>query len=202
MGCTIHGIMAPETGEVTVLLQSWTQGDKTALDRLLPLVYRELRRVAAAQFRRERGSHTLQTTALVHEAYLRLVGQASVECQTRIHFFGIAANLMRQILVNHAKRRGAVKRGGGNQVTLHEWAAFSHQPPLDVLALDQALNKLAQFDPRQTRIVELRFFGGLSGDEIADLLGVSTTTVEREWRTAKAVLFKELSQARPAEVQL
>jgi RNA polymerase sigma factor (TIGR02999 family) len=164
------------------------------------MVYRELRRVAAAQFRRERSSHTLQTTALVHEAYLRLVDQTSLDCQTRVHFFGIAANLMRQILVNHAKRRGAAKRGGGNQVTLHEWDAFTEQPQLDLLALDQALNKLAQFDARQTRIVELRFFGGLSGDEIGDLLGVSTTTVEREWRTAKAVLYKELSQARSSEI--
>jgi len=192
--------MAPEAGEVTLLLRSWTRGDKTALDRLMPLVYRELRRVAAAQFRRERSSHTLQTTALVHEAYLRLVDQTSVDCQTRVHFFGIAANLMRQILVNHAKRRGGAKHGGGNQVTLHEWDAFTEQPQLDLLALDQALNKLAQFDPRQTRIVELRFFGGLSEDEIGDLLGVSTTTVEREWRTAKAVLYKELSQARSPEI--
>jgi len=192
--------MAPEAGEVTLLLRSWTRGDKTALDRLVPMVYRELRRVAAAQFRRERSSHTLQTTALVHEVYLRLVGQTSVECETRVQFFGIAANLMRQILVNHAKRRGAPKRGGGNQVTLHEWAGFTEQPPLDLLALDQALNKLAQVDPRQTRIVELRFFGGLSGDEIGDLLGVSTTTVEREWRTAKAVLYKELSRGRSSEI--
>jgi RNA polymerase sigma factor (TIGR02999 family) len=193
--------MAPEAGEVTMLLRSWTAGDKTALDRLLPVVYRELRRVAAAQFRRERTSHTLQTTALVHEAYLRLVGQTSVDCQTRVHFFGIAANLMRQILVNHAKRRGAAKRGGGNQVTLDEWAASTQQPELDLLALDQALDKLAQVDPRQTRIVELRFFGGLSGEEIAELLGVSVTTVEREWRTAKAFLYKELSRGRAVSEQ-
>ncbi len=189
--------MAPDGGDVTLLLRSWTAGDKTALDRLLPVVYRELRRVAAAQFRRERSSHTLQTTALVHEAYLRLVGQPNVDCRTRVHFFGIAANLMRQILVNHAKRRGAAKRGGGNRITLHDWVA-STQPELDLLALDQALDKLAQFDPRQTRIVELRFFGGLSEGEIADLLDVSISTVEREWRTAKAVLYKELSLERPS----
>ncbi|HTP34892.1 MAG TPA: sigma-70 family RNA polymerase sigma factor [Candidatus Acidoferrales bacterium] len=191
--------MAPDAGEVTLLLRSWTRGDKTALDRLMPKVYRELRRVAAGQFRLERSGHTLQATALVHEAYLRLVGQTCVDCQTRAHFFGIAANLMRQILVNHAERRGAAKRGGGNRVTLRDAGAFTEQPLLDVLALDQALDKLAKFDPRQTRIVELRFFGGLSEAEIAELLGVSITTVEREWRTARAVLYKDLSQRRPAE---
>lgn len=160
----------------------------------MPLVYRELRRVAAGQLRRERSGHTLQSTALVHETYLRLVDQSRLDCRTRAQFFGIAANLMRQILVNYAERRRAAKRGGGRQVTLLESAGLIEQPQLDVLALDEALEKLAQLDPRQARIVELRFFGGLKEDEVADLIGVSTTTVEREWRTARAVLYGELSR--------
>ena len=186
----------PEPGNVTQLLQSWSGGDRAALEKLLPIVYRELRRVAAAYLRRERPGHTLQTTALVHEAYLKFVEQGRVEIHSRGQFFGIAAKLMRQILVNYAERRLAAKRGGGRRVTLQEWHLSGGQQPLDLLALDQALKRLSDYDPRQGRIVELRFFGGLPEDEIAEVMGISTSTVEREWRTARALLFKELS--RPA----
>jgi RNA polymerase sigma factor (TIGR02999 family) len=134
----------------------------------------------------------LHTTDLVHETYLRLVGQTRISTHTRSQFFGIAANLMRQILVNYAERHRAAKRGGGNKVTLGEAMALIGQPELDLLALNEALNKLAQLDPRQGRIVELRFFGGLTEDEIADVVGVSAKTVKREWRTAKLVLYSEL----------
>jgi RNA polymerase sigma-70 factor (ECF subfamily) len=193
-------VVKPESGEVTLLLLSWSGGDKAALDQLMPIVYRELRRVAAGHLRWERPGHTLQTTALVHEVYLRLVDQSLVESHNRAQSFGIAANLMRQILVNHAERRRAAKRGGGNRVTLPESFAIPGQQPLDLLMLDQALNRLAIMDPRQARIVELRFFGGLTEQEIAEVVGVSTTTVEREWRTARSVLYKELSQS-PATQQ-
>jgi RNA polymerase sigma factor (TIGR02999 family) len=183
-----------EPGDVTQLLQSWSGGDRGALEKLAPVVYRELRHLAAAYLRRERPGHTLQTTALVHEAYLRLVEQNRVQIQSRCQFFGIAAKLMRQILVNHAERRLAAKRGGGRQITLQEWHLSGGQKPVDLLALDQALERLTRLDPSQGRIVELRFFGGLTEDEIAEVMGVSRSTVEREWRTARAVLFKELSQ--------
>jgi RNA polymerase sigma factor (TIGR02999 family) len=181
-----------ESGEVTRLLISWSGGDQSALDQLVPAVYRELRRLAAAYLRRERRDHTLQPTALVHEAYLRLVDQKSVECRSRAYFFGIAANLMRQILVNHAERHKAAKRGGGNKVPLEEGAVLAQQPPVDLLALNQALEKLALLDPRQSRIVELRFFGGLTEKEIAEVLEVSPITVKREWRMAKAILHNQL----------
>lgn len=182
----------PEPGEVTRLLLSWSRGDRTARDQLMPLVYGELRRLAAGYLKRERSNHTLQPTGLVHEAYLRLVDQGQVECRTRAEFFGIAANLMRQILVNHAKRRQAAKHGGGNKVTLEEAIALVGQPELDLLGLDRALEKLAQLDPRQCRIVEMRFFGGLTEEEIAEVLEVSPNTVKRDWRTARAMLHNEL----------
>lgn len=182
----------PEPSEVTRLLLSWSQGDGTALDQLMAVVYTELRRLAAGYLKRERRDHTLQPTGLVHEAYLRLVDQSQVDCRTRGEFFGIAANLMRQILVNHAKRYQAVKYGGGKKVALEEAAGLVGQPDLDLVALDQALEKLAQLDPRQSRVVELRFFGGLTEDEIADLLEVSPITVKRDWRMARAVLHHHL----------
>ena len=181
-----------EPTDVTRLLQSWSCGDKNALNELVPLVYRELRRLAAAYLRRERHDHTLQPTALVHEAYLRLIHQTRVDCQTRTQFFGIAANLMRQILVNHAKRQGATKRAGGTKVTLDESAGMSQQREFDLIALDGALERLALLDPRQSRIVELRFFGGMTEDEIAELVGVSPFTVKRDWRIARAALYEEL----------
>ena len=179
-------------GEITVLLRSWSHGDRSALDQLIPKVYSELNRIAAAYLRRERSGHTLQTTALVHEAYLRLINQKEVESNSRAQFFAIAANLMRQILVNHAERRLAAKRGGGKNVVLEEATALLGEPALDVLALDRALSKLAKLDPRQSRIVELRFFGGLTEKEIGAVIGISVITVQRDWRIARAVLHREL----------
>jgi RNA polymerase sigma-70 factor, ECF subfamily len=158
----------------------------------VPLVYRELRRLAAAYLRRERREHTLQPTALVHEAYLRLSDQTRVDCRTRAQFFGIAANLMRQILVNHARRHRAAKRDGGIRVTLDEAAGVAQHRVADMIALDDALERLALLDPRQSRIVELRFFGGLTEEEIAEIVGVSPSTVKREWRIARATLYDEL----------
>jgi RNA polymerase sigma factor (TIGR02999 family) len=166
---------------VTRLLLAWSGGDRSALDRLTPLVHSELRRIAAAYLRRERPGHTLQPTALVHEAYLRLVDQTQIQSRNRAQFFAIAANLMRQILVNHARRRRAAKRGGGNRLTLDENLLAGGEPQLDILALDTALNKLAELDPRSGQIVEMRFFGGLTEDEVADLLGVAPITVKRDW---------------------
>jgi RNA polymerase sigma factor (TIGR02999 family) len=178
---------------VTQLLLSWSGGHKSALDELIPLVYRELRRLAAGYLRRERPDHTMQPTALVHEAYVRLVDQSVVDCRSRSQFFAIAANLMRQVLVNHAHSHRAVKRGGGNKVTLEDAAMLTRQPGIvDVLVLDEALTKLAQLDPEQSRIVELRFFCGLTQDEIADVLKLSSRTVKRDWLLAKAWLHGEL----------
>lgn len=185
-------MLEPETTDVTRLLMSWSSGDKVALEQLMPLVYAELRRLASQYLRRERPDHTLNTTDLVHEAYLQLVNQNQVESNTRAQFFGIAANLMRQILVKHALRRRTAKRGRGNRVTLEDTLALVEQPRIDLLALDRALDKLAVFDPRQCRIVELRFFGGLTEDEIAVLLGISQSTVRREWRIARALLRSDL----------
>jgi RNA polymerase sigma factor (TIGR02999 family) len=158
----------------------------------MPLLYSELRRLATAYLRRERRGHTLQPTALVHELYLRLVNQRQVEGQSRSQFLAITANLVRQILVNHALRRLAAKRSGGERVTLEDSAALISTRALDVIALDDALNKLAQFDPRMNRIVELRFFGGLTEEEIATVVGVSLTTVKRDWRVARAMLHHAL----------
>ena len=181
-----------QAGEVTKLLEAWSGGDRHALDRLVPLLYRELRRMAGDYLRRERPDHTLQPTALVHEAYLRLVRQTQIHSTTRAQFFAIAANLMRQILVNHAERHKAGKRGGGNKVTLEDPLALAGPPQLDLLALDRALNQLARLDPRQSRVVELRFFGGLTEDEIAEVLNVSPITVKRDWRVARAALHEQL----------
>jgi RNA polymerase sigma factor (TIGR02999 family) len=188
---------APGPGDVTRLLQSWSGGDQKALGELLPIVYRQLHGLAAAYIRRERHDHTLQPTDLVHEAYLRLVDQTHVHSETRTQFFAISANLMRQILVNHAEHHRAAKRGGGNKVALEEAAGVVREPTVDVIALDHALDKLALLEPRQSRIVELRFFGGLTEEEVADILGVSRTTVKREWRVARAVLYRQLGPARP-----
>jgi RNA polymerase sigma factor (TIGR02999 family) len=188
---------APDHGDVTRLLHSWSSGDKQALAELVPLVYRQLRRLAAAYIRRERTDHTLQATALVHETYLQLVDQTRVSSASRAQFFGIAANLMRQILVNHARRRRAAKRGGGNKVELHDTAAVVSQPAVDLIALDEALEELAQLNPRQSRVVELRFFGGLTEEEIAEVLGVSMMSVKRDWRIAKAQLHHQLGRGHP-----
>ena len=180
-------------GEVTELLVDWSGGNQAALDRLMPLVYAELRRLARARLRRERPGHLLQTTALVNEAYLRLVDQRHVRWQNRAHFFAIAAQLMRRILVDHARRKGAAKRGGGvEQVSLAEIPDLPARR-LDVLALDDALSRLSAMDPRQGRIVELRCFGGLTADETAEVLAISPRTVRREWTMAKAWLHRQMS---------
>jgi len=185
----------PQTAEnVTQLLIGWSKGDKEALDQLLPIVYDELRRQAARYLRRERVGHTLQTTALIHEAYLRLVDQKSVQWQNRAQFFGIAAQLMRRILVDHARTRKRVKRGGSDiRVSLNDANLKSQSQDLDVVALDEALERLAQIDAQQGRIVELRFFSGLTVEETAEVLAISPATVKRDWSMAKAWLHRELS---------
>jgi len=180
-------------GAVTELLRAWRDGDDGALERLVPLVEAELRRLARAYMRRERRDHTLQTTALVNEAFLRLTDARHVRWEDRAHFLGISARLMRRVLVDHARSRGYRKRGGGAQrVTLDEGLVTSPEPELDVLALDRALEALAIVDTRKCRMVELRFFGGLSVEETAEVLHVSPDTVKRDWRLAKLWLLREL----------
>ncbi|HEX6803461.1 MAG TPA: sigma-70 family RNA polymerase sigma factor [Terriglobales bacterium] len=181
--------------EVTQLLQEWRGGDRKALDALLPLVYNELRRVAHAQLRSERPDHTLQSAALVHEAYLRMIGANPPRWESRTHFFAVAAQLMRQILVDYARRHRAGKRGGSIcKLSLNEAALTPHQPDVDVVALDDALHHLGEIDSRQSQIVELRFFGGLSLQEIANALQISSATVQREWTVARAWLHREMSR--------
>jgi RNA polymerase sigma factor (TIGR02999 family) len=183
----------PSSQEVTALLKEWSAGDRGALERLMPLVYGELRQLAASHLRSERGDHTLQPTALVHEAYLRLIGQRSVTWANRAHFFGIAAQMMRRVLVDHARRRLAAKRSPGTlYVDLGEEVAAAPDRAPELLALDRALTELERLDPRQARVVELRFFAGLSVEETAEVAGVSTATVKREWRTARAFLRHEI----------
>jgi RNA polymerase sigma-70 factor (ECF subfamily) len=186
---------APQSNQdVTELLQAWQHGDAGALDRLLPLVYDELRRVARARLRRERPGHTLQATALVHEAYLRLVGAGGTTPRNRTHLFALAARLMRQILVDHARRKEARKRGGtATMITLQESVPAPEIAIVDVLALDEALTELSALDPRLSRVVELRFFAGLNIDEAAEELHVSAATVERDWTVSKAWLHQRLS---------
>ena len=180
--------------DVTGLLLSWRQGDAAALDRLIPLVYDELRRVAGRRLRGESPGHSLQATALVHEVYVRLVDVDRMTLTSRAHFFGVAATLMRQILVDHARRQRADKRGGGmTMVGLGEASPAVWTSSVDVLALDEALDALSAIDSRQCRVVELRFFAGLTIDEAAEALGVSPATVEREWAQAKAWLYRQLS---------
>ncbi len=177
---------------ITELLQAWHDRQAGALERLVPAVYAELRRIAGAHLGRERPNHTLQPTALVHEAYLRLVNQRSLHFQDRTHFFAVAARLMRRVLVDHARRRLAARRDAGLTVALSPSTPARGPEQVDLLALDQAMNRLAEIDPRQSDIVELRYFGGLSVEETGDVLGVSPATVKREWRTAKLWLFQEL----------
>ena len=179
---------------ITQLLIDWGKGDQAALERLMPLVYSELRRLAGNYLRRERAEHTLQPTALVNEAYLKLVDQRNARWQNRAHFFGIAAQLMRRILVDHARQRQAVKRGGVDQqrLSITSAEAVVKQPEIDLLALNEALDELAQMDPQQSRIVELKFFGGLSIEETAEVLGISHATVERDWKLARAWLRRQL----------
>jgi RNA polymerase sigma factor (TIGR02999 family) len=180
--------------EVTQLLLDWSEGNPAALEELMPLVYRELRRLAHQYLRKERAGHTLQTTDLVHEAYMRLVDQRRVRWQNRAHFYGVAAQLMRRILVDRARGRRRVKRGGGAlMVSLDQATTVSRQSPVEILALDDALTKLAEIDQRKARVVELRFFGGLEVDETAEFLKVSSITVMRDWKMAKAWLHRALS---------
>ena len=195
---------ATSPADITGLLVAWGAGDHTAGEQLLPAVYAELRRQAARAMRRENSDHTLQPTALVHEAYLRLVDQRRVEWRSRAHFFGVAAHLMRRILVDHARGRQAAKRGGGAQRlviadALAEACIAGASPDvdagLDVLALHEALERLAELDPDQARLVELRYFGGLTIEETADALGVSPATVKREWAIARSWLRRELSRS-------
>ena len=180
--------------ELTQLLVAWSDGDREALDELLPLVEGELRRLAHRYMSRERHGHTLQTTALVNEAYLRLIDQKQVRWQNRAHFFAIAAQMMRRILINHARDRAAVRRGGASarKVSLDDVAELSNERAAELVALDEALDTLAEIDQRKSRVVELRYFGGLSVEETAVVLGVSPDTVTREWRRAKAFLHREL----------
>lgn len=183
--------------DVTELLDEWRRGDTAALDRLTPLVYDELRRIAHRYMRAERGGHTLETTALVNEAYLRLATQRRVEWQDRAHFFAVTAQVMRHVLIDHARRRRYAKRGGAEaqQVPLEEAHAMTTERAAELLALDEALEKLAQLDPRKARVVELRYFGGLSLEETAAVLEVSAMTVRRDWRAARAWLYQEMRNA-------
>ena len=182
---------------VTKLLVAWGEGDKAALDELMPVVYDELHRLAQNYLSRERPGHTLQTTALVHEAYLRLVDQKTVNWQNRAQFFGIAAQMMRRILINYAKERNARKRQGyATKVSLDDAVSFFEKRELDLAALDEALNTLATLDPQQTQIVELRFFGGLTIEEVSEVLGISPATTKREWDSAKLWLRRQLSNRR------
>lgn len=185
----------PKTQEnVTKLLKDWEKGDRAALDEMLPLVYSELKRLASYYLSRENAGHTLQTTALVHEAYMRLVNQEHVNWKNRAHFLGVAAEMMRRILVNHARDRAAAKRGGGaKRVSLSMVGKGGEQPDIDVIALDQALTEFALFDTRKSRIVELKFFGGLTTEEIAEVMDISHGTVESEWKMARAWLYRAVS---------
>jgi RNA polymerase sigma factor (TIGR02999 family) len=180
---------------VSDLLAQWRAGDEESLRRLAPLVYNELRRVAHYHLRKERPGHTLQTTALVHEAYLCLMKQEPMDFENRAHFFAVCANLMRQILVQYARRRNAAKRGAGYKLTLDDAVEVPQSRSVDLIALDDALNGLAELDPQQSRLVELRFFGGLSIEETAQVLGISPATVKRHWTTARVWLHDEISRA-------
>src|SRR5437588_6147845 len=187
--------MAQNSHEVTQLLLQWSNGDKAALDKLMPLIYDELRRLARHYMSRERPGNTLQTTALVNEAYLRLINRKHVHWQNHAHFFAIAAQLMRSILVDHARSHAYAKRGGGaRKIALDDAMAVSQQRAADVVALDDALKRLAEIDPRQSRIVEMKFFGGLTIEETGEVLGLSPATIKREWSTAKAWLYHELNR--------
>ena len=183
--------------QITLMLKEWSSGKQDALDALLPLVYAELHRQASRYLRRERAGHTLQTTALIHEAYLKLIDQRTVNWQNRAHFFGIAAQAMRRILVDYAKTRHRVKRGGiGEDLPLEEAAlVLSGERSIDLVALDEALTRLAVFDERQARIVELRYFSGLSIEETAEVLHISPATVKSDWNLAKAWLRHEIMRA-------
>jgi RNA polymerase sigma-70 factor (ECF subfamily) len=186
-----------ETRDITQLLRAWGGGDEQALERLTPLVYSELRKAAKRQMARERGGHTLQTTALINEVYLRLVDLDGVGWQDRTHFFAICARLMRRILIDYARSRSYLKRGGdARRVTLDEALMVAADPPMDLMALDGALSRLGELDSRKSSVVELRFFGGLTLKEIAEVLKISSDTVTRDWNLAKAWLMREMGGER------
>jgi len=186
-----------EQKEISVILKDWSAGRRESADVLLSLVYDELRKIARRYLRKERSDHTLQPTALVHEAYMKLIDLSDVSWQDRAHFFAVASSVMRNILVDHARARLAEKRGGeGQRIALEDVVSFSREPDVDLLALDEALNKLAKFDEQQSRLVELRFFGGLTIEETAHVLEISPATVKREWTVAKAWLFRQMKSAR------
>jgi RNA polymerase sigma factor (TIGR02999 family) len=188
--------------QVTGLLQAWGRGDLQAQEDLMPLVYKELRRCAAAYLRRERADHTLQPTALVHEAYLRLVGQERVVWQSRAHFYGVAAQMMRRILVDHARAHHRGKRfDPGLKITLDERIAAPASPEWDLLLLDRALDELTTLDPRQGQIVELRYFGGLSEREVAEVLALSRSTITREWQIARGWLYRRVTTGRALDLE-
>ena len=188
--------LASKQVEITEALKACNDGNREAMDKLVPLVYEELHRQAHRYLRRERKHHTLQTTALVHEAYLRLIGQHSVNWQNRAHFFGLAANMMRRILVNYAINRNRLKRGGADETLPLEEALYvaGDEREMDLIALDKVLNRLEEMDKRQAQIVELRYFSGLSIEETAEVLRVSPATVKRDWKMAKAWLRRELTR--------
>jgi RNA polymerase sigma factor (TIGR02999 family) len=186
--------MASSPRSVTQLLIDWREGDETALNELIPIVYDELRRMAHRYMRQERPGHTLQTTALINEAYIRLVDHKGIRWKNRAHFYGVAAQAMRRVLVDYARTRGSAKRWGGmRRVDLDEAAAVAKKQAEDLLALDDALTKLASIDPRKSMIVEMKYFGGMTAEEIAEAIGVSVPTINREWNPAKAWLLRELS---------
>lgn len=189
--------MAASAHQVTELLASWSRGDVKAREELIPLVYAELRRLANSYLRRERSDHTLQPTALVHEAYLRLIAQRDIQWKDKGHFFAITAQLMRRILVDHARGHLAEKRGSGvTKVPLDDALVMTRERPGKLLVLDESLSRLARVDPRQAQIVELRVFAGLSVEETAEFLGISLATVKRDWRMAKAWLSREIEESR------
>ncbi|MFZ0964511.1 MAG: sigma-70 family RNA polymerase sigma factor [Terriglobia bacterium] len=193
--------MEPSAHEITRLLQAWSEGEQSALDRLIPLVYQELHRLAHHYMTRERSGHTLQTTALLNEAYLRLVDSAKPSWQSRTHFFAVSAQVMRRILVDWARSRQAVKRGGHEHpLEWEEALVVAESPGADLVSLDDALKALAALDPRKSAVVELRFFGGLSVEEVAEVLKISPETVMRDWKFSKSWLRRELSKEKPVGV--
>jgi RNA polymerase sigma-70 factor (ECF subfamily) len=179
--------------DISSLLRAWSAGDQSALERLTPIVYDELHRLARRYMKRERPGHSLQTTALVNEAYMRLVGYTRMQWQNRAHFFAVSAQLMRRILVEHARRQNLKRGGGVEHISLDETALLGVDQDVDLVALDDAMNALARLDPRKVKVVEMRFFGGLSVEESAEVLNVSPVTVKRDWRAAKAWLYRELT---------
>ena len=187
--------MVENLQEISVILKDWSEGNRASADRLLSLVYDELRKIAGQYLRKEKSDHTLQPTALVHEAYIKLIDISDISWQDRAHFFAVSANIMRHILVDHARAKLAEKRGGdAHRISLEDADSLSSEPDIDLLAVDEALNELAKFDEQQSRIVELRFFGGLTIEETAHVAGISPATVKREWAMAKAWLHRKLKK--------